>query len=389
MRHTTHVHAQLRGVPDRTFRVAVMTTAIAMASSLAHGLASEHAHHGWRQASCGAKPLSRGIDPVGHCPISMDLILSTFITHKRSRPNRFDRLHVFRYAMRSYFRLPVRRFYLFIELDVEFRSQRDALAEELTSHLGGRLQRLEFTRMLTQESWRPFMDSIGSGIHPGRLVFFLQNDDHVFIDVDTSVLCRGLTLLHSEPSRFKSLYMSHWPEALRLSGKVSPPRRVESLVRTELTMLDAVQVVNLGFLHHIFVELRWPPGLSVKRIDTLVRQRAVWGRNASLLPGLDTYSETSMQAFYVPLRELCRKFDAYHHVGIPFETVSQLKLNHTRLVRSAGVLRQVMLAAQTHLRNRHDPWSAGNTFSIPAEWVSVMLKLYGVEGNMTCYDQVV
>ena len=25
------------------------------------------------------------IDPVGHCPISMDLILSTFITHKRSR----------------------------------------------------------------------------------------------------------------------------------------------------------------------------------------------------------------------------------------------------------------------------------------------------------------
>ena len=76
------------------------------------------------------------------------------------------------------------------------------------------------------------MDSIGSGIHPGRLVFFLQNDDHVFIDVDTSVLCRGLTLLHSEPSRFKSLYMAHWPEALRLSGKVSPPRRVESLVRT-------------------------------------------------------------------------------------------------------------------------------------------------------------
>jgi len=291
--------------------------------------------------------------------------------------------------MHSYFRLPVRRFYLFILLDVEFRSQRDALAEELTSHLGGRLQRLEFTRMLTQESWRPFMDSIGSGIHPGRLVFFLQNDDHVFIDVDTSVLCRGLTLLHSEPSRFKSLYMSHWPEALRLSGKVSPPRRVESLVRTELTMLDAVQVVNLGFLHHIFVELRWPPGLSVNRIDTLVMQRAVWGRNASLLPGLDTYSETSMQAFYVPLRELCRKFDAYQHVGIPFETVSQLKLNHTRLVRSADVLRQVMLAAQTHLRNRHDPWSAGNTFSIPAEWVSVMLKLYGVEGNMTYYDQVV
>ena len=338
---------------------------------------------------CAVASTTAEVDPVGDCPISMDLILSTFITNRRSRPNRFDRLQVFRYAMRSYFRLPVRHFYLFIELDDEFRSQRDALADELTSHLGDRIRRLEFTRMLTQESWRPFMDSIGSGIHPGRLVFFLQNDDHVFIDVDTSVLCRGLTLLHSEPSRFKSLYMSHWPEALRLSGKVSPPRRVESLVRTELTMLDAVQVVNLGFLHHIFVELRWPPGLSVKRTDMLILQRAVWGKaiaSTSQIPGVDT--ETSMQAFYVPLRELCRKFDAYMHVGIPFKTVRQLELNHTRLVRSANVLRQVMLAAQTHLRKADDPWSSGNRFTVPAEWVSVMLKLYGVEGDVA-YEQVV
>lgn len=336
---------------------------------------------------CAVASTTAKIDPVGHCPTSMDLILSTFITHKRSRPNRFDRLQVFRYAMRSYFPLPIRNFYLFIELDVEFQSQRDALAKELTSHLGDRLQRLEFKRMLTQESWRPFMNSIGSGNHTGRLVFFLQNDDHVFIDIDTSVLCRGLTLLHSEPSRFKSLYMSHWPEAVRLSGKVSPPRRVESLVRTELTMLDAVQVVNLGFLHHIFVELRWPRGLSVPRTDMLILQRAVWGKaiasTSQLLPGVDT--EMSMQAFFVPLRELCRKFDAYMHVGIPFKTVSQLKLNHTRLVRSATVLKQVMLAAQTL---RRDPWSSGNNFIIPAEWVSAMLKLYGVEKGVS-YDQLV
>ena len=331
------------------------------------------------------------VDPIGrnkpHCPVSMDLILSAFITNKRARPNRYSRLQVFRYAMRSYFALPIQHFHLFIELDKEFSSERENLKEELTSGLGGRLQRLEFTRMLTQQSWRSFMLSIGSGIHSGRLVFFLQNDDHVFIDVDTSVLCHGLMLLHSEPSKFKSLYMSHWPEALRLSGKVSPPQRIESFVRTNLTMLDAVQVFNLGFLHHILVELEWPQGLTLGRIDALIMQRAVWGASRrSLLPAADT--KTSMQALFVPLRELCRKFDAYMHVGIPFATVPQLMLSHTKLIRSADTLRQVMLAAENHLRRSRDPWSAGNEFTIPAEWVSVMLNLYGVEGNVS-YTQVV
>ncbi|EOD04921.1 hypothetical protein EMIHUDRAFT_250373, partial [Emiliania huxleyi CCMP1516] len=309
-----------------------------------------------------------------HCPISMDLLLSTFITNKRSRGNRYSRLQVFRHAMRSYFDLPINGFYLFIQLDEEFSSQRQNLENELTSSLGSRLQHLEFTRILTQAKWKWLMSSIGSDKHSGRLVFFLQNDDHVFIDVDTSLLCQGLMLLHSEPSKFKTLYMSHWPEALRLTGKVSPPQRIGGFVRTNLTMLDAVQVFNLGFLHHIFVELEWPQGLQVRRIDRLIMQRAVWGTFAqSLLRTADT--ENSLQAFFVPLRELCRKFDGYMHVGIPFAKVPQLEINHTQPVRSADSLKQVMLAAE---KLQNDPWSRGNNFSVPAEWVSVMLDLYGV-----------
>lgn len=291
-------------------------------------------------------------------------------------------MQVFRYAMRSYFALPIMHFYLFIELDAEFRSEREHFEKELTSSLGGRLQHLQFTRILIQPLWRQFMSSIGSGNHSGRLVFFLQNDDHVFVDVDTSVLCRGLTLLHSEPSRYKSLYMSHWPEALRLSGKVSPPERIECLVRTNLTMLDSVQVFNLGFLHHVLVELEWPRGLKLARIDTLIYQRAVWGRGKSLIPGVDT--ETSMQTFFVPLRELCRKFDAYAHVRIPFSTVPQLELNHTVLVRSVDTLTRAMLAGKPG----RDPWAARNAFKIPDEWVSTMLHLYGVKGNMSYTQEV-
>ena len=76
-----------------------------------------------------------------------------------------------------------------------------------------------------------------------------------------------------------------------------------------------------------------------------------------------------MQTFFVPLHELCRKFDAYAHVRIPFSTVPQLELNHTVLVRSVDKLARAMLAGKPG----RDPWAARNAFKIPDEWVSTML----------------
>ena len=38
-----------------------------------------------------------------------------------------------------------------------------------------------------------------------RLVWFMQNDDHPFVDVDTDVLCEGLARMRRDPSRFITL----------------------------------------------------------------------------------------------------------------------------------------------------------------------------------------
>ena len=39
-----------------------------------------------------------------------------------------------------------------------------------------------------------------------ELVWFLQNDDHVFIDSNTKILEEGIKLLEEDPSQYKTLY---------------------------------------------------------------------------------------------------------------------------------------------------------------------------------------
>ena len=96
------------------------------------------------------------------------------------------------------------------------------------------------------------------------LILFLQNDDHIFIDIDSRVFCDSLAIVRDSPARFKSLYMSHWPEALRMIGKTHKtdglPRRIGPVVAGNVTMLDAVQLFNLRYLKYIYDDVEWPNG---------------------------------------------------------------------------------------------------------------------------------
>ena len=50
-------------------------------------------------------------------------------------------------------------------------------------------------------------------------VYFTQNDDHIFVDDNDYMLQEGLELLAAHKTEFKTIYLSHWPEVLKLSGK--------------------------------------------------------------------------------------------------------------------------------------------------------------------------
>jgi hypothetical protein len=288
----------------------------------------------------------------------MILVISCFITHKRP-VNRYDRLDIFKHTLKSYSKINWKNVYLFIKLDWEFRSRRGELKEFINTVFHGVSVQIEWTRYEKQGEWKSFIETVTK---EDDLIWFTQNDDHPFIDEDLSVLNEGVNLLESDPAPFKSLYFSHWPEILRLSGKLSQPEKVGNYIRFHATMLDAIQIFSSKFIRYIFLDVNWG-GKRYKRIDTLLRQRSIWGEsNGNMDDGL--------QVIYVPLRELCRKFSAYGHVHM--HNVPALEFSYEIQKPNRGRQDVISLITAEH----SSMWTKDNDFSIPEEWIEQSVNLY-------------
>ena len=353
---------------------------------------------------------------------TFDLVMSVFITERRSgiSRHRFSRFDVFMATLRSYALLvPLERLYLYVQLDRQFLHMAGKFRQAVHLTFGQRLRVLQLRRLTTQEEWRKAMSVIapsGPLSRDDRLIWFLQNDDHPFVDTSQVVLQEGLNRLQADHAHFRTLFMSHWPGALLLSGKVERPHRCGSFAVARLTMLDSVQVMNLGYLKWLLLELDWR-NKSVLRIDHLVLQKQVMGgfaSRASVVSAVDR----SLQTMYVPLRELCRKFDGYAHIwsgAIPESYVPPLTLplvasNMTppvgasssekmqssrresrgvdvattggvnseasrggRITRTAH--ENALVRMMTSARRGAGFWNRNNSWEVPEDWIETMLRL--------------
>ena len=271
---------------------------------------------------------------VTACDCRFDLVMSVYVTEDRWDPDPpFQRLHhrhsrfeVFMYALRSYAPLPLERVYLYVELDKTFEGRRAELRAAAQQLFGNRLITLQPRRLITQKAWR---EELAATIAPPkgalgkdaaqRLIWFLQNDDHIFVDMNDDVLCEGLARMRADNSRFKTLFMSHWGSSLKLAGKVERPKQRGAYIVSRMTQIDSIQVMNWGYLHYLLDELDWK-GKTFKRIDMMLRQPAIYDRplmKASLAQ-LRVVKE-SLQTTYFPMRELARKFDGYEEMRIPHD----------------------------------------------------------------------
>ena len=143
-------------------------------------------------------------------------------------------------------------------------------------------------------------------------------------------------------------------------------------------MLDSVQVLNYRYLHHLLHVLDWK-GRSFKRVDMLIRQRQIYdtreiGPKAHLAWLMPT--SESLQSFYVPLRELCRKFDAYMEMSINVNVTRPLVLPPRANVETATLTDDPWRLR----RMLHSPgrtlWSIENSFRLPEAWVQRVIHLY-------------
>ena len=96
---------------------------------------------------------------------------------------------------------------------------------------------------------------------------------------------------------------------------------------------------------------------------------------------------------FVPLREQCRKFDAYLGQGISESIVPQLMLpevkNRQVLARTNTTQQLVaMMLANDRNATRCTAWTMRNHFHVPMLWVEKMLAVNGFHVNATLKEQV-
>ena len=202
------------------------------------------------------------------------------------------------------------------------------------------------------------MESLKIKHGPDELVWFSQNDDHIFIDFDMEILNEGLEHLKRETNPVKSIYISHWPELLIMSGKYQEPIKVENYVKFNLSLLDSIQIFNLNFLYYIFVEYKWKQNHI--RIDSVLNE-------LTLYPAVENPLN---QIIYVPLRELVRHFDGYDHVNMDRNIYPPLELHFNTFKYDRQTLIKKMIP------NHYSAWTYGNKFIIPNEWIQNNLSLH-------------
>jgi hypothetical protein len=273
--------------------------------------------------------------------------------------------------------------YLFVELENEFLPRKQELIEYVKSLFGEQNVHLTFKHLVKREDVKSFLDTAYAGCED-KLIWFGINDDHVFVDIDTDVLEEGLTLVKNDKSKFKTLYYSHWPEVLRLSGKLNNQERVGNYVKFTATLLDAIQIFNLNYLRYLYGEVVWNfnesffVGREHKKIEALILQSNIWTDPKApyrYAEGLINSYVDNLQTIYVPLRELARHFDGYSHVKMRLDDLAEYP--EMKLPKELNLISYTPSEIIRRIHVHHESlWTDGNTFKIPDEWVNTILALY-------------
>jgi len=227
-----------------------------------------------------------------------------------------DNLDILKYSLASVSKIHNwSQVILFIKLDDEYHSRQEELTKFIHSEFKNQSLILRFTRNEYQNDW---IETFNLFDPKDRLIWFCCNHDHIFIDYDIEYLNKLVDLMYKE-EKYCSLIFSHWQENIRnikfgmdaryRGGGFNPlqlPREYkieEFYLSNRGNIIDSIQIITKElYINWWFVGKFW----------------------ASFIPRPDYFNISlahkeeplAWQKVIIPLRELCRHFDGYSHVGI-------------------------------------------------------------------------
>ena len=253
------------------------------------------------------------------------LFVNVLVTDQRASAggmNRADRLDIFKYTLASYAKIDrIKNVIIYCQLDGSYQSREKELRDYIDNIFYFSTVRYHNYSPSNQTQW---VEALLSSplLTTSSPILYLGNDDHVFIDYDTDVLYEGLDLMAKEPTnQINTLHCSSWTEAISTVYGLNDYIPNGRYWKASLLYSDAIQIVNSTFFNHIFMDLEIGNDY-MRRTDNILTN---W------YPTLGDYKYSSraqhpiVQTF-IPLRELVRHFDAYWHIGVPFEYVPMLTI---------------------------------------------------------------
>lgn len=253
------------------------------------------------------------------------LFVNVLVTDTRASAggmNRADRLDVFKYTLASYACIDrITSVIVYCQLDGAYRSREGELRDYINTVFPRLAVEYHAHSPSTQAEWMQELERCGL-LTASSPILYLGNDDHVFIDHDTEMLYEGLDLMAQEPfHQINTIHISSWTEAISTVYGLNDYILRSRYWEASLLYSDAIQIVNSTFFRHLFGDLSMGSDY-MRRTDNVLTN---W------FPTLGDYRYPSAVPHppvktFVPLRELVRHFDAYWHIGVPFEYVPMLSI---------------------------------------------------------------
>tara|TARA_R110000824_G_scaffold10866_1_gene47522 strand:+ start:21431 stop:22522 length:1092 start_codon:yes stop_codon:yes gene_type:complete len=245
----------------------------------------------------------------------MIFLNSVFITHQtagnagrpfyRGNTPVFDKLDIYKYTLASLAKAyPWKKAIILFSLDEEFKDREQELIEFIKKEWGHVELVLKNKRIEYVSEWQDLYKELDD-----ELIWFFCNHDHIFVEDQTNYLYDYVEAFRAKHDCYKecaSMYFSHWPEQIYRYGDRAS-ECVEhglSLVHMKDSLYDSIQILTNALYKDMWF----------RDIDT-----TLFLPRSDYAPG-GCYAERPLPedfTTFIPLREICRHFDAYTHTGPP------------------------------------------------------------------------
>ena len=247
----------------------------------------------------------------------MILMNNVFLTHTtmgnggqvyfRGNLPQEDKMNIYKYALASMAKMyPWKKAIIYFSLDEPYVEREKELIEFIEKEYSHVDLILRNKRNEYVQDWINTYELLDD-----ELIYFCCNHDHVFIEKDTDYTIKyfdAFRKMHDCNNEFSSIYFTHWPEVVaQMFMKGFNLTNVDGLDMTyfntgQHALIDSVQVLT----NALYKEW-WMNGLD----------KNLFFPRSDHKECIYKYKTLPSTKVFVPLKEICRHFDAYCHINPP------------------------------------------------------------------------